>query len=109
VCATRAKLATMTRYKAASSLKLFDGELFKLKRLPMSDPNIFHKTRSDQTDAAATRAVRARTVRTAVLVLRSTAIWGVMAFVLISDTATAMLATILIGLATLTVRLLGTD
>jgi hypothetical protein len=88
---------------------LFDGELFKLKRLPMSDPNIFHKTRSDQTDAAATRAVRARTVRTVVLVLGSTAIWGVMAFVLISDTATAMLATILIGLATLTVRLLGTD
>ena len=79
------------------------------KRLPMSDPNIFHKTRGDQTDAAANRATRARAVRTAVLVLGSTAIWGVMAFVLISDTATAMLATILIGLATLTVRLLGTD
>jgi hypothetical protein len=79
------------------------------KRLPMSDPNIFHKTRGDQTDAAANRATRARTVRTAVLVLGSTAIWGVMAFVLISDTGTAMLATILIGLATLTVRLLGTD
>jgi len=75
----------------------------------MSDPNIFHKTRGDQTDDAANRAARARTVRTALLVFVSTAIWGVMAFVLISDTGTAMLATILIGLATLTVRLLGTD
>ena len=49
----------------------------------MSDPNIFHKTRGDQTDDAANRAARARTVRTAVLVFVSTAIWGVMAFVLI--------------------------
>jgi hypothetical protein len=79
------------------------------KRLPMSDPNIFHKASGHQIDAAANRAARARTIRTAVLVLVSTAIWGVMAFVLISDTGTAMLATILIGLATLTVRLLGTD
>jgi len=68
---------------------------------PVSDPNIFHKTKGDQTDAAANRAARARTVRTAILVLVSTAIWGVMAFVLISDTGTAMLATILIGLAKL--------
>ena len=75
----------------------------------MSDPNIFPKTSGHQIDAAANRAARARTIRTAVLVLVSTAIWGLMAFVLISDTGTAMLATILIGLATLTVRLLGTD
>ena len=75
----------------------------------MSDPNIFHKTSGDQIDAAANRAARARSIRSAVLVFISTGLWGVMAFVLISDTGTAMLATILIGLATLTVRLLGTD
>ena len=75
----------------------------------MSDPNIFHKATGDRTDAAATRAARARTIRTAVLVFVSTAIWGVMAFVLITDRGMALVATILVGLAALTVRLLETD
>ena len=75
----------------------------------MSDQNIFHKTTGDQADVATKRAARARTIRTALLVLIATAVWGTMAFVLISDRGAALLATILIGLATLTVRLLETD
>jgi hypothetical protein len=75
----------------------------------MSDPNIFHKTSGDQIDAAANRAARARSIRSAVLVFISTGIWGVMAFVLIADRGMALIATILVGLAALTVRLLETD
>jgi len=75
----------------------------------MSDPNIFHRTIRDQNDSVAQRASRARLIRTALLVVTATAVWGAMAFVLISDKGTAMLATILIGLAALTVRLVETD
>ena len=75
----------------------------------MSDPKIFHKVTSDRTDAAANRAARTRSIRTALLVAIATTVWGTMAFVLIPDTRAALVATILIGLATLTVRLLETD
>jgi len=75
----------------------------------MSDPNIFHRTTRDQNETVARRASQARLNRTVLLVVIATTVWGVMAFVLISDRGTATLATVLIGLAALTVRLVETD
>jgi hypothetical protein len=75
----------------------------------MSGPNIFHKVASDRTGAAANRSARMRSIRTALLATVATTVWGTMAFVLIPDTRAALLATILVGLATVTVRMLETD
>jgi len=74
----------------------------------MSDPNIVHKTRlSKELDGA--RAASTRSIKTVMLVTVSTVIWGIAAFLLIKDTGTAVIATMLIGLAALTTRIFDND
>ena len=74
----------------------------------MSDPRVFRKTKlSIGLDAK--RASHTRLIRIALLVITSTAIWGLVAFLLINDTRTAVIATVLIGFATLTVRIFDYD
>jgi hypothetical protein len=77
-------------------------------RRAMSDPNIVHKTRlSKELDSG--RTTSTRTIKTVMLVTVSTVIWGIAAFLLIKDTGTAVIATMLIGLAALTTRIFDND
>ena len=73
----------------------------------MSDP-VFRKTKF-QTELDEKRAASTRSNRTALLVILSTAIWGLMAFSLINDTRIAMIATALIGLSALSARIFEYD
>jgi hypothetical protein len=74
----------------------------------MSDPRVFRKAKLP-IGLDAKRASHTRLIRTALLVIASTAIWGLVAFLLINDTRTAVIATVLIGLAALTVRIFDHD
>jgi len=73
----------------------------------MSDP-VFRKTKF-QTELDEKRAASTRSNRTALLVILSTAIWGLMAFSLINDTRIAMIATALINLSALSARIFEYD
>jgi len=74
----------------------------------MSDPNVFRKTKLP-TGLDEKRAASTRLIRTGLLVVIATAIWGTVAFLLIKDAGTAMIATVLIGLAALTARIFDND
>jgi hypothetical protein len=69
----------------------------------MSDP-VFRKTKLSM-ELDPQRAASTRSNRTALLVIISTVIWGVVAFSLINDTRIAIIATALIGLSALTTRI----
>jgi len=69
----------------------------------MSDP-VFRKTKLSM-ELDAQRAASARSNRTALLVIISTVIWGIVAFSLISDTRIAIIPTALIGLSALKARI----
>jgi hypothetical protein len=74
----------------------------------MSDPNIFRKARlSKELDSG--RASSTRSMKTVMLVAVSTVVWGIVAFLLIKDTGIAVIATMLIGLAALTMRIFDND
>jgi len=74
----------------------------------MSDPNIFRKTRLSK-GMDTRRAASTRSIKTVVLVVISTVIWGLVAFLLIGDTRVAVTAIVLIGLAALTTRIFDND
>jgi len=64
----------------------------------MNDPDVFRKTKLQ-------RAASTRSNRKALLVIVSTAVGGLLAFSLINDARTALIATALIGLSALTTRI----
>ena len=70
----------------------------------MDDP--IEQQEEKRSESAAKRLARARSSKTAAIVLLVTVLFGVIAFVLIESTKTAAISTVLIFLAALTVRLL---